>query len=90
MSESDAMNMEPNRLGEVAEKMEDMGQEELQSLWVFGYGSLCWNPGFEFRKSLTGHIKGFARRFWQGNTQHRGTDEKVKKYVVSMIGIFQF
>lgn len=78
MSESDTMNMEPSRLGEMAEKMEEMGQEELQSLWVFGYGSLCWNPGFEFRKSLTGHIKGFARRFWQGNTQHRGTDEKVK------------
>ncbi|XP_011192811.1 glutathione-specific gamma-glutamylcyclotransferase 1 isoform X1 [Zeugodacus cucurbitae] len=46
------------------------------SCWVFGYGSLCWYPGFEYSKCITGYIKGFVRRFWQGNTTHRGTDEK--------------
>lgn len=50
---------------------------ETSGLWVFGYGSLCWNPGFEFKKSMTGFIKGFGRRFWQGNATHRGTIEKV-------------
>ncbi|XP_015124491.1 glutathione-specific gamma-glutamylcyclotransferase 1 [Diachasma alloeum] len=45
-------------------------------LWVFGYGSLCWNPGFEFKRSMTGHVKGFGRRFWQGNDSHRGTSAK--------------
>lgn len=45
-------------------------------LWIFGYGSLCWHPGFEFEKSLTGHIKGFSRKFWQGNATHRGTVDK--------------
>ncbi|KAI4499914.1 hypothetical protein M0802_004784 [Mischocyttarus mexicanus] len=45
-------------------------------LWIFGYGSLCWNPGFEYCKSTTGFVKGYARRFWQGNTTHRGTTEK--------------
>lgn len=46
------------------------------SLWVFGYGSLCWNPGFEFGDSVIGYIEGFSRKFWQGNTTHRGTDNK--------------
>ncbi|XP_066995897.2 putative glutathione-specific gamma-glutamylcyclotransferase 2 [Anabrus simplex] len=45
-------------------------------LWVFGYGSLCWHPGFEYDKSLTGFVRGWARRFWQGNITHRGTEGK--------------
>ncbi|XP_037947545.1 glutathione-specific gamma-glutamylcyclotransferase 1-like [Teleopsis dalmanni] len=44
--------------------------------WVFGYGSLCWFPGFDFSKCITGYIRGYSRRFWQGNTTHRGTEEK--------------
>ena len=52
-------------------------EPEDHSLWVFGYGSLCWNPGFKFGDSVVGHIEGFSRKFWQGNTTHRGTEEKV-------------
>ncbi|CAN7995166.1 unnamed protein product [Ixodes hexagonus] len=46
-------------------------------IWVFGYGSLVWNPGFDFVRSQIGYIRGFERRFWQGNDKHRGTPEKI-------------
>ncbi|KAF2363609.1 Glutathione-specific gamma-glutamylcyclotransferase [Trinorchestia longiramus] len=49
---------------------------ENTSLWVFGYGSLCWNPGFSYKSSKIGHIKDYVRRFWQGNTTHRGIPGK--------------
>lgn len=56
---------------------------EPPAVWVFGYGSLCWYPGFEYTKCITGYIRGYTRKFWQGNTTHRGTPDKV-----SFIAIF--
>lgn len=50
-------------------------------VWVFGYGSLCWYPGFDYHKCVTGYIRGYVRRFWQGNTTHRGTKEKPGRVV---------
>lgn len=52
------------------------GQSDI-ACWVFGYGSLCWYPGFTYSKCITGYIRGYVRRFWQGNATHRGCEEKV-------------
>lgn len=41
-------------------------------LWVFGYGSLMWRPGFRHRERRPARAEGWARRFWQGSTDHRG------------------
>lgn len=45
------------------------------SVYVFGYGSLLWNPGFSYTECITGYIRGWKRMFWQGNVTHRGTVE---------------
>ena len=32
-------------------------------LWVFGYGSLVWNPGFDYDEKVIGFIKDYKRVF---------------------------
>jgi cation transport regulator ChaC len=41
-------------------------------MWVFGYGSLVWRPSIPFVEREPAWIEGYARRFWQGSTDHRG------------------
>lgn len=47
------------------------------NLWIFGYGSLVWKPGFDYRRSKVGHIAGYKRRFWHGDVFYRGDKNKV-------------
>lgn len=45
-----------------------------EPLWVFGYGSLIWNPGFPFADRALARLDGFARRFCMRSIHHRGTE----------------
>ncbi|XP_078161553.1 gamma-glutamylcyclotransferase 2-1-like [Carex rostrata] len=45
-------------------------------LWVFAYGSLVWNPGFDFDEKIIGFIKDYRRVFDLACFDHRGTPEK--------------
>jgi glutathione-specific gamma-glutamylcyclotransferase len=44
-------------------------------VWVFGYGSLIWNPAFHFAESVTGRVHGWHRRFCLWTHAGRGTPE---------------
>ena len=44
------------------------------TMWVFGYGSLLWNPGFEVARSQLATLPGYARSFCMRSIHHRGTE----------------
>ncbi len=48
----------------------------MSDLWVFGYGSLMWKPGFEFLERRVARLDGFTRRFALTSRHYRGTPEK--------------
>lgn len=45
------------------------------ALWVFGYGSLLWNPGFEPAEARRAILRGYHRSFCMLSIHHRGTVE---------------
>ncbi len=43
-------------------------------LWVFGYGSLMWRPGFAYDEKHIATVTGFHRSFCVLSFHHRGTE----------------
>ncbi|WP_439543154.1 gamma-glutamylcyclotransferase [Hyphomicrobium sp.] len=41
--------------------------------WVFGYGSLMWNPGFAYAEARPATLRGFHRAFCIYSVHYRGT-----------------
>ncbi|QBF30878.1 gamma-glutamylcyclotransferase [Thalassococcus sp. S3] len=46
------------------------------TMWVFGYGSLLWNPGFAVAETRVARLSGYARSFCMRSIHHRGTEDE--------------
>ncbi|PVA09887.1 gamma-glutamylcyclotransferase [Pelagivirga sediminicola] len=44
------------------------------TMWVFGYGSLVWNPGFDVAQKAIATLPDYARSFCMRSIHHRGTE----------------
>ncbi len=47
----------------------------MNDFWVFGYGSLMWNPGFIYDHVMPGRIYGYHRSLCIYSHHYRGTPE---------------
>lgn len=45
-------------------------------LWVFGYGSLMWRPGFDYEERIEATLNGYHRALCILSVHHRGTPER--------------
>lgn len=46
------------------------------ALWVFGYGSLLWNPGFTPVRKVKACLRDYHRSFCMLSIHHRGSEEE--------------
>jgi len=58
---------------EIAQFLEQVPRGDL---WVFGYGSLMWAPGFRPAEQKTGLVRGYHRAMCILSSRYRGTPEK--------------
>ena len=54
-------------------KLESAG---LDSVWLFGYGSLLWKVDFEYSQKVHGYLSNYKRQFFLLSDDHRGTPER--------------
>jgi cation transport protein ChaC len=45
-------------------------------LWIFGYGSLIWSPGFGYQEKHLGRVHGYHRALCILSTRYRGTHRR--------------
>jgi glutathione-specific gamma-glutamylcyclotransferase len=47
-----------------------------EPVWLFAYGSLMWNPEFEYAEARPAFLRGYHRRFCLYSRDYRGTPER--------------
>lgn len=65
---------ESERVAAQRRLLHDVEKEE--DVWVFGYGSLLWNPGFDYVEKRPALLYGYHRAFCIYSEYYRGTVEQ--------------
>lgn len=62
--------------GQREETLQAQREMAAEDLWVFGYGSLMWRPGFDYVERQPALLRGYHRALCVLSYDHRGTKEK--------------
>ncbi len=61
---------------ELAQFVNALGRLRQRDLWIFGYGSLMWSPGFRASERSTAFVHGYHRAMCILSHRYRGTPRK--------------
>ena len=60
----------------MSERIGDVELVEPGDIWIFAYGSLMWDPGFESSETRPAQLHGYHRAFCVSSMEYRGTPER--------------